>query len=56
MVIAGGASGNRIGTDGSSVDDVGERNVIAGSDNDGIDISAPAPTATSSRATSSGPT
>ena len=38
VVIDGGASGNRIGTDGSSVDDVGERNVIAGSDNDGIDI------------------
>ena len=26
----GGASDNRIGTDGQSVDDVGERNVIAG--------------------------
>ena len=38
VAIAGGASGNRIGTDGSSVDDVGERNVIAGSDNDAIDI------------------
>ena len=38
VVIAGGASDNRIGTDGKSVDDVGERNVIAGSDNDGIDI------------------
>ncbi len=30
VVIQGGASGNRIGTDGQSVDDVGERNVIAG--------------------------
>ena len=29
---------NRIGTDGESVDNVGERNVIAGSDNDGVDI------------------
>ncbi|HKI20457.1 MAG TPA: hypothetical protein VKA15_21390, partial [Isosphaeraceae bacterium] len=38
VVIAAGASGNRIGTDGASVDDVGERNVIAGSDNDAIDI------------------
>ncbi len=38
VVIEGGASGNRIGTDGTSVDDAGERNVIAGSDNDGIDI------------------
>ena len=38
MVIAAGASGNRIGTDGRSVDDVGERNVIAGSGNDAIDI------------------
>ncbi|MFI5454651.1 MAG: FG-GAP-like repeat-containing protein [Isosphaerales bacterium] len=38
VAIAGGASGNRIGTDGASVDDVGERNVIAGSNNDAIDI------------------
>ncbi len=38
VVIAAGASGNRIGTDGKSIDDVGERNVIAGSGNDGIDI------------------
>ena len=52
-----GASGNRIGTDGNSVDDVGERNVIAGSGNDGDrHLRALAPTATSSRATSSGPT
>ena len=36
--ISAGASDNRIGTDGNSADDVGERNVIAGSDNDGIDI------------------
>ncbi len=38
VAVSGGASDNRIGTDGASVDDVGERNVIAGSDNDGIDI------------------
>jgi hypothetical protein len=38
IAISAGASGNRIGTDGKSIDDVGERNVIAGSDNDGIDI------------------
>jgi len=38
LAISAGASGNRIGTDGSSVDDVGERNVIAGSGNDAIDI------------------
>ena len=38
MVIEGGASANRIGTDGRSVDDAGQRNIIAGSDNDGIDI------------------
>ena len=38
VAISGGASGNRIGTDGASVDDVGERNVIAGSNNDAIDI------------------
>ena len=38
VAISAGASGNRIGTDGKSVDDVGERNVIAGSGNDGIDI------------------
>ncbi len=34
VAISAGASGNRIGTDGKSVDDVGERNVIAGSNND----------------------
>ena len=38
VAISAGASGNRIGTDGKSVDDVGERNVIAGSGNDAIDI------------------
>jgi titin len=38
VAISAGASGNRIGTDGRSADDVGERNVIAGSGNDGIDI------------------
>jgi FG-GAP-like repeat len=38
IVIEGGAAGNRIGTDGNSVDEAGQRNVIAGSDNDGIDI------------------
>ena len=38
MAISAGASGNRIGTDGKSVDDAGERNVIGGSWEDGIDI------------------
>jgi len=38
VVIGGGASANRIGTDGESVDGAGQRNVIAGSDNDGVDI------------------
>ncbi|MGO9469960.1 MAG: beta strand repeat-containing protein, partial [Isosphaeraceae bacterium] len=38
VAISAGASDNRIGTDGNSVDDLGERNVIAGSDNDAIDI------------------
>ncbi len=38
VAVSGGASDNRIGTDGASVDDVGERNIIAGSGNDGIDI------------------
>ena len=38
VAISAGASGNRIGTDGKSADNVGERNVIAGSGNDGIDI------------------
>ena len=38
VVIEGGASSNRVGTDGSSVDDAGERNVIAGSGDDGVDI------------------
>ena len=38
VAISAGATGNRIGTDGKSVDDVGERNVIGGSGEDGIDI------------------
>ncbi len=38
VVIENGASYNRIGTDGESIDDAGERNVIAGSNNDGVDI------------------
>ena len=38
VVISAGGSGNRIGTDGKSVDDVGERNVIGGSGEDGVDI------------------
>ncbi len=38
IAINDGASGNRIGTDGDSADDVSERNVIAGSNNDAIDI------------------
>jgi FG-GAP-like repeat len=38
IAINDGASGNRIGTDGKSVDDAGERNIVAGSNNDAIDI------------------
>jgi hypothetical protein len=38
VAISAGASGNRIGTDGKSFDDAGERNVIAGSNNDAIDV------------------
>jgi hypothetical protein len=38
IVIDGGASGNRIGTDGNNVDDPGQRNIISGNNNDGIDI------------------
>jgi hypothetical protein len=38
VAISAGASNNRIGTDGKSIDDIGERNVIAGSNNDAIDI------------------
>ena len=38
VVISAGASGNRIGTDGKSVDDVGERNVIADSGDDAIEV------------------
>jgi hypothetical protein len=38
VVIENGASSNRIGTDGASADDAGERNVIAGSNNDGVDL------------------
>jgi hypothetical protein len=41
IVIQGGASSNRIGTDGQSADDIGERNMIAGSGNDGVDIYGP---------------
>ena len=55
VVIDGGASGNRIGTDGNSVDDVGQRNVIEGGNAefaviDGVASPAPARTATWSRA------
>jgi hypothetical protein len=38
IVIEGGASSNRVGTNGASVDNAGERNIIGGSGNDGIDI------------------
>jgi FG-GAP-like repeat len=38
VLIQGGASDNRIGTDGNSVDDVGERNLISGSASAGIVI------------------
>jgi hypothetical protein len=38
VAITGGASGNRIGTDGKSTDDVGERNVISGNNVDGVDV------------------
>jgi titin len=37
--IANGATGNRIGTDGKSAVNAGERNVISGNRGDGIDIS-----------------
>ena len=38
IVIQNGASSNLVGTSGQSADDVGERNVISGNQNDGIDI------------------
>jgi titin len=38
VVISAGATGNRVGTDGTSADDLGERNVIAGSGQDGVEI------------------
>jgi hypothetical protein len=38
VVLSAGATGNRIGSDGQSPDALGERNVIGGSGNDGIDI------------------
>ncbi len=38
VAISAGAAGNRVGTDGGSVDDTSECNVIAGSTNDAIDI------------------
>ena len=37
VVIEGGASGDRIGTDGAAGDS-GERNIISGNDNDGVDL------------------
>ena len=36
--IEAGASDNVIGTSGSSVDNAGDRNVISGNDNDGVEI------------------
>ena len=38
VVIEGGAFDNRIGTDGQGIDDAGERNVISGNQNNGVDI------------------
>ncbi len=38
VVIEGGAFDNRIGTDGQGVDDAGERNVISGNQNNGVDL------------------
>ncbi|MGO9919363.1 MAG: hypothetical protein ACLQIB_32270, partial [Isosphaeraceae bacterium] len=38
VAIESGASDNLIGANGSSVDNAGERNVISGNDNDGIEI------------------
>jgi hypothetical protein len=38
VVIDGGASANRIGTDGQSADGVGERNLISGNAWDGMDL------------------
>ena len=53
--IAFGAQSNLIGTNGNSVDDAGERNIIAGSTFAGVAISTPGPASTSWRATSSAP-
>ena len=41
VAIGGGAQSNRIGTNGTDVDPVGERNVIAGSLGDGVFIGDP---------------
>ena len=38
IAIEGGASYNLIGTNGSSVDNAGERNVVSGNDNNGVEI------------------
>ncbi len=38
IAIEAGASGNRIGTAGASADPAGERNVISGNDNNGVEI------------------
>ena len=38
IAIESGASDNLIGTDGSSVDNSGERNIVSGNDNNGVEI------------------
>ncbi len=38
IVIEAGASDNLIGTSGHSADDAGQRNIISGSDGDGVDL------------------
>lgn len=38
VAILAGASGNRIGTNGTDADTAGERNIISGNDDDGVEI------------------
>ncbi len=38
VAIEAGASDNRVGTNGTDVDPAGERNIISGNDNDGVEI------------------
>ena len=54
IAIEAGASDNLIGTNGSSVDNTGERNIVSGNDNNGVEIGGNGTTITWSRGTTLG--